>query len=277
MANFSRSTWRLIIQPPATGAVNMAVDEAILESAGKQLVPPTLRLYAWDPPCLSLGYAQPISDVDWGRLEAFGWHLVRRPTGGRAILHTDELTYSISGPQNEPRLAGSVLESYHVLSRALLAALHTLTIPAHSTSHPPTGLGDAQKGPVCFEVPSNYEITVDGKKLLGSAQARRREGVLQHGTLPISGDLRRITQVLVFADEAQRIRAGERLLERAATLEAVLGYIPDWTTVADAIVEAFNSELNLELLSGELTPTEVERAEQLNEEKYSNPDWTRKT
>jgi lipoate-protein ligase A len=276
MVELPRATWRLIIHPAATGAVNMAIDEAILESTAQLLVLPTLRLYAWEPPCLSLGYAQPFADVDLVRLETSGWHLVRRPTGGRAILHTDELTYSVSGPQAEPRLTGGVLESYRVLSRALLNALHRLSIPAQSTHSPAISSSDAQNGPVCFEVPSNYEITVDGKKLLGSAQARRKEGVLQHGTLPIGGDLRRITQVLAFADQAQRIRAGERLIERATTLNAVLGSIPDWGTVADAFVEAFQSELNLVLLPGELTPAETERARQLAAEKFSNPEWSRK-
>ena len=104
------TTWRLIITPPARGAWNMAVDEAILEHAGRGEVLPTLRLFAWEPPCLSLGRAQPFTDVDTERLQARGWDVVRRMTGGRAILHTDELTYSVSGPVDEPHLAGSLLE-----------------------------------------------------------------------------------------------------------------------------------------------------------------------
>lgn len=271
---FPRSTWRVLIHPAAVGAKNMAIDEAILEFAGRQFVPPTLRLYSWEPPSLSIGYAQSILDVDRTRLESLGWLLVRRPTGGRAILHTDELTYSVCGPQVEPRLAGGVLESYQVLSRALLAALDLLSIAAQSASQSFPSQNRAEQGPVCFEVPSNYEITVGGKKLLGSAQARRLDGVLQHGTLPISGDLRRITQALVFPDEDHRARAGVRLLERATTLDTILSACLGWQTVADAFIQAFQSELNLELIANELTPAEVERAEQLNREKYSYPEWT---
>ena len=213
----------------------MAVDEAILSAVGMNLVPPTLRLYAWDPPCLSLGYAQPSTDVDRARLAERGWHLVRRPTGGRAILHTDELTYSVIGPLTEPRLAGSVLESYRCLASALLSALHRLNIPAESHAVP-AAQASTGKGPVCFEVPSNYEITVQGKKLIGSAQARRKEGLLQHGALPLSGDLTRITQVLSFPDEAHRLEAASRLLFRAITAEEVLGYPLPW----DAAAEAFH-------------------------------------
>ncbi len=147
---------------------------------------PTFRLYSWEPACLSIGYAQPCADIDFQRLSDRGWNWVRRPTGGRAILHTDELTYSIIAPLAEPRVAGGVLESYQRFSRALLTALHALNIPAEA--HPIRTTSDAQaNAAVCFEVPSNYEIVVNGKKLIGSAQARRKNGVLQHGSLPLSG------------------------------------------------------------------------------------------
>jgi len=101
----------------------MAVDEAILESVQRGKSAPTLRLFAWEPPCLSLGQAQPYADVDEPRLRAQGWDVVRRLTGGRAILHTDELTYSVIGISTEPRLAGTLLESYSRLAAALAAGL----------------------------------------------------------------------------------------------------------------------------------------------------------
>jgi lipoate-protein ligase A len=267
------TNWRLVITPPAPGAWNMAVDEAILASIGKNLVPPTLRLYAWDPPCLSLGYAQPSSDVDRHSLAAHGWHLVRRPTGGRAILHTDELTYSVIGPFSDPRLAGSVLDSYRCLASALLSALHRLNIPAesHAISAPQASTA---KGPVCFEVPSNYEITVINKKLIGSAQARRKEGLLQHGALPLYGDLTRITQVLRFPDEAARQEAASRLLSRATTAEAVLGYPLSWQAAAQAFQSAFQDTLNLQLTPEPLTNHEKARTAELVRDKFDHPSWT---
>src|SRR5690349_459450 len=96
------TTWRLIHTPSAHGAWNMAVDESILEHIGRADSKPTLRLYGWQPACLSLGHAQPFSDVDIDSLEGQGWEVVRRLTGGRAILHTDELTYSVTGGPEEP-------------------------------------------------------------------------------------------------------------------------------------------------------------------------------
>ncbi len=252
----------------------MAVDEAILEAVISGESPATLRLYAWEPPCLSLGYAQPSGDVDMASLNARGWHLVRRPTGGRAILHTDELTYAVIGPEDDPRLSGSVLESYQRLSQALLLALLSLGIPAQAESKPPASPAANQAAPVCFEVPSNYEITVQGRKIIGSAQARRKGAVLQHGSFPLQGDLTRITGVLTFADQAERARAAERLTARALTAQEVLAAPLTWDQAASAFCRAFAQALNLELTPTSLSASELERAERLVTEKYANPQWT---
>lgn len=262
--------WRLLMTPPARGAWNMAVDEAILEHIGRGEARPTLRLYAWEPPCLSLGYAQPFSDADLSRLQAHGWDVVRRPTGGRAILHTDELTYSVTAPSDDPRVDGSVLESYNRLAAALLDAVRLLGLPVEikEGGEPNHSIPN----PVCFEVPSAYEITVNGKKLIGSAQARRREGVLQHGSLPLTGDLRRITEVLVFPDETARDEAAQRLLARATTVESVLGRKINWGTAAEAFIRAFVSSLDLKLEEGMLSDSERKRADELVQVKYDHPD-----
>ncbi len=273
--------WRLLHTPPSTGAWNMAVDEAILEHIHRGESKPTLRLYAWQPPCLSLGYAQPFKDVDMKRLRAHGWDVVRRVTGGRAILHTDELTYSVTGSADEPVLAGGVLESYNRLSQALLFAVRELGLQVEVKEQVAQaavlGGGDAagsKVNPVCFEVPSTYEITVNGKKLIGSAQARKKEGVLQHGSLPLAGDLTRICDALVFEDESAREKAKERLLARAATVESVLGVEKDWETAAQAFVGGFEAELGILFERGEMSPSEIQRAEELVKEKYAHAAWT---
>lgn len=266
-------TWRLLLHPvPARGAWNMAVDEVLLEACGRGGSLPTLRLYAWDPACLSLGYAQPVSDVDLERLHARGWDLVRRPTGGRAVLHVDELTYSVIGPLDEPRLAGTVLESYNRLAAALVEALRLLGLPVEVQER--ASGPNRSPNPVCFEMPSTYEITVGGRKLVGSAQARRREGVLQHGSLPLTGDLTRILQALAFPDEASRQRAAGRLLERATTVETALGRVVTWDEAAAAFRSAFRNALSLDLEPAPLTEAESRRAEELAAQKYAHPDWT---
>jgi lipoate-protein ligase A len=267
---YPEQLWRLLITTASSGARNMAIDEALLESVGKNLSLPCLRLYAWEPPCLSIGYAQPSSDIDVGRLSRLGWEWVRRPTGGRAILHTDELTYSVIAPVSEPRVRGSVLESYQRLSQALLVALNKLNIPAHANPLTPASKVMA---PVCFEVPSNYEIVVQEKKLMGSAQARRKQVVLQHGTLPLWGDLTRITQGLVYSTEQKRQDAAVRLLSHATTAEEILGYKLDMQAVYQAFVSGFQSALNIKFLQSDLTDDENDEVARLVTEKYTHPSW----
>lgn len=268
--------WRVILHAPAPGAWNMAVDEAILEAVTTGDSPPTLRLYAWAPPCLSLGRAQPASDVDLTLLERLGWALVRRPTGGRAILHTDELTYAVIAHARNPVMLGGVLESYHRIASALLNALERLALPARADQKYEIPAGMRRDGPICFEVPSNYEITVDGKKLIGSAQARRKDGVLQHGTLPLTGDLARITQVLSYPDTESRLQAGPRVLQHATTVESVLGRKVSWLEAAQAMQDAFQETLAVRLEKMELNTVEEERAQTLYAEKYNHPLWTMK-
>ena len=266
------NTYRLLISKPADGAWNMAVDEAILEAVSSKALP-TLRLYAWQPACLSLGYSQSIQDVDLQVLQDRGWGLVRRLTGGRAILHVDELTYAVIAPTGATLVAGSLLESYNRIARGLLKVLEKIDLSVEINAYRP-GLNSNTAGPVCFEIPSAYEITYRGKKLIGSAQARRKKGVLQHGSIPLFGDLGRITQVLVFNGKEERQVAYERLLSRATNIETVSGKKLDWGSVALAFIEAFPTEFGLDLIEEGLSEKELKRAHELVELKYTRSEWT---
>ena len=265
--------WRLIITPPAEGAWNMALDEALLESVGEQGELPVLRLYGWQPPCLSLGYAQPITDANLENLQSLGWSLVRRPTGGRAVLHIDELTYSIIAPLNEPRVKGSIMESYRRLSQALVRTLMLLGLQPQADQEYDLPVGSQKNAPVCFEVPSNYEITVGGKKLIGSAQARKHHGVLQHGAIPLSGDITRILQVLQYSDPETLSNAASRLRAHATTLETALGRTVDRKEAIEAAIEGFSTSLSLNLETTEPTTGEMQRTDELIKQKYANPEW----
>jgi lipoate-protein ligase A len=266
--DYSLTTWRLIRSGPADGATNMAVDEAILHAVAAGRVPPTLRLYAWEPGCLSLGRAQPADDVDWQALAAAGLDIVRRPTGGKAILHVDELTYSVVAPETEPRVRGGIVESYRRLSAGLVRGLQRLGV---------TGLVADQRaenrhleGAVCFEVPSDYEITAGGRKLAGSAQMRARSAVLQHGTVPLHGDITRICPLLTAHPDPGRVHA------RATTVEEALGRAATWHEVADAMVAGFAEALKLRLEPGTLTDEERAGVKRLRAEKYATREWTKR-
>ena len=268
---YPRARWRLLNTGAASGARNMAIDEAILRAAAKGLVPPTLRFYAWAPACLSLGQAQSCSQVDWEACVARGYTVVRRPTGGRAILHTDELTYSVTAPEEEPRVQGGIVESYRRLSEGLLKGLRLLAVPGVEVHLPETQTTENDpNGPVCFQVPSHYEITVGGKKLVGSAQVRREGVVLQHGTLPLVGDIARICDVLASHPDPAGVRA------RAATVEWVLGRAVSFDEAAEAMARGFASALNVELVPGDLSPQERAWADELRQSKYATDEWNRR-
>jgi len=271
------ATWRLLIETePRSGAANMALDQAIALAcaAGESL--PTLRFYRWQPPAVSLGRHQALADVDPAVIAEHGYDLVRRTTGGRAILHIDELTYSVAAPTSEPRVEGGVMDAYLRLSNALLAGLQRIGVLADKAA------GDVRVGPdvsaACFEVPSAYEITVQGRKLMGSAQSRRAKYVLQHGSLPLRGDITRLIDVLVLPAE-ERAHLRQQLADHACTLATALGVADDapvigFDQVAQAMVEGFATTLNLTFKRATPTSQELQTAARLIREQYANPTWT---
>lgn len=266
--------WRLITTPAGPGAWNMALDEALLRSVAEGSAPTTLRLYDWQPTTLTLGFAQPAADVDPDSMNAEGWDLVRRPTGGSAVLHVDELTYSLTARASEPLLSEGLLESYRKISQALLAGLNRLSVSAAGDRTYGEAGSAKQKNPVCFETPSNYEITSQGKKLIGSAQARKYGGILQHGTLPLYGDITRVTRALKFPSPEAQAAAARRLDARASTLESVLGYMPDWNVVANAITEGFAEYFEITFDSNAPSQAEIDLAHSIMTEKYLADSWT---
>jgi lipoate-protein ligase A len=271
------AVWRLVIDDqPRSGAANMAIDQAIAEAAAAGDSLPTLRFYQWQPPAVSLGRHQPQAEIDHDAVAARGYEIVRRPTGGRAILHTDEWTYSVAAPQHEARLAGGVMDAYLNISNALLAGLQRLGVQAHKA--PASVRAGSDVSAACFEVPSAYEITAGGRKLIGSAQSRRAGYVLQHGSLPLYGDITRLIDVLALAPkEAEALRA--ELANRACTLASALGVAGDspdvqFAAVCAAMRQGFEETLALACKPGLLTPGELRRAAVLIREQFANDEWT---
>ncbi len=190
---------RLILDPPAAGRLNMALDEALLETAARGLVPPTLRLYTFEPPALTLGRAQPLSDVARDACADACVDVVRRPTGGRAVLHDRDLTYSVVLPISPGE---TIANSYDRLSRAIALAISSLGMPAAVVpgsldrnrskailERPtcPRRTDEARERPAdCFAVSTVADLVVDGRKIVGSAQVRRHGFLLQHGSIRLA-------------------------------------------------------------------------------------------
>lgn len=270
MESYPQANWRVIYTPPSDGAMQMAIDEAIWQAVARGEVRSTLRLYGWDPPTLSLGRAQPAADISRPALRRAGYGLVRRPTGGRAILHRDELTYSVVIPLSDPRVRGDILASCQRLSQGLLAALDLLRVQGVQAERREAGGRREEAEPICFESVADFEIAVGGRKLIGSAQRRGQGTLLQHGSLPLQGDLADICAFLSVPTDPQRVRA------RATTLSRALNRQVSWHEAADAVTQGFARALNLRLEPGSLSPQEGEQVERLRVEKYGAEDWTLK-
>ncbi len=265
--------WRLLIDQPAPASWNMAVDEAIMTMVGRKDSPPTLRIYAWQPPGLSLGYFQRSEEVDLAACRSQGVDVVRRPTGGRAILHDQEVTYSLSLPEDLPGLPRGVTEAYRVIAGGLVRGLQFLGVPAEiaPAPHGPgrRGLG---KTAACFDAPCWHEIIAQGRKLVGSAQTRRRRAVLQHGSIPLKLQAEELFALLHFEDPRERSLGQRYFAARAISLGELLGS-PGFDQVWPPIVRGLEEELGVAFDGGFLSPAEEKLADKLVREKYANEKW----
>ncbi|PJF27111.1 MAG: hypothetical protein CUN53_05300 [Phototrophicales bacterium] len=213
-----------------------------------------------------MGCGQRIRDVNQTALAARSWEVVRRMTGGRAVLHTDEMTYSLALPAGHFLAKGGIVESYRRISRALLAGLDILGIRAQAES----GVQGDSASPVCFDAASQYEIAVGGRKLIGSAQRRRDGAVCQHGSLPLWGDLSRIREVMAVEGDGAPVQRGITLMEAAG------GRAVTWEEAAQAVIVGFRAAYALELKYETLSEAEAVESVRLRDEKYGHPAWANK-
>lgn len=231
--------WRLILDPPLPGKENMERDLEIMEEVSTGDCPPTLRLYRWSPPAVSLGYFQDENEVvDLTACRESGIDVVRRPTGGRAVLHQHDLTYSIIVPEAHPFInRGGVMGAYRGISRGIVTAFNLLGIVASIAPEEETRAGLTPGS--CFDTTSAYEVQVDGKKVVGSAQLRRDGIVLQHGAIifKLPTDLYR--KVLKSDCRLVRSESKMELGEKAAGFHD-LGYDISYERMIRALVKGFS-------------------------------------
>ena len=256
-------SWRLIESAAANGARNMAIDVSLAESVRKG-GPPVLRFYRWEPPCISLGRNQPARDhYDAEAAERWGIDFVRRPTGGGAVYHHREITYSVMVGD---RLLGGPRRTYHLIHRGLLAGLRLLGAPVDMVGvsaepHRPSTVP-------CFRELDLGAIVADKQKLVGSAQLRERGVILQHGSIMLAGDQQPTVALLKVQREADAAAQST-----AASLNDLLDSLPTWHEIVDALASGLERVLAMHLDRSVLSDAENARVAEAVR-LFSDPEWT---
>ncbi|AFS70006.1 MULTISPECIES: lipoate--protein ligase family protein [Exiguobacterium] len=268
--------WQVLTTERLEPALNMAIDEALIGFVGRGEVAPTLRFYSWEPRGLSVGHFQrAVKDIDRERIEQLGIPIVRRMTGGRAVLHADELTYSIVIPETSEGLPKTVIESYRMLTEGVRKGYHHLGIPVEF-SVPMTEQEKEElrkpKSAVCFDAASYYELAVGKRKVAGSAQVRHQGVVLQHGSVPLSVDEGELFDCFVYEDETIRERMKARFAGKAVALNELAGRTVSFEEVRVAFLKGFEEALQLTFTPLEFTEHQWQEIERLAA-KYRSEEW----
>jgi lipoate-protein ligase A len=262
-----KETWRFIAEEKILdGQLNMAIDEAILKACGEGKSPPTLRCYGWSQPTLSVGYSQDANhDLDLERCQEIGVPIVTRPTGGRALLHDDEFTYSIVAPIPHPLFPSNLRGAFHEISSALLLALECMGIEQLTMGGKSSPRNSQYKvrSPSCFAALNHWEICWGEKKLLGSAQRRLKNSFLQHGSVWNDCD-REFMHSLFRFDSTQSAKDSlEYHYSHTATLQEICNRSVSADEFSQAMMTGFEKAFPIRLIPGELTDTEKKLCGQL--------------
>jgi lipoate-protein ligase A len=249
-----KEKWRLLQSGYNNAYRNMAIDRAVMVSNSKKSVPPTVRFYGWKPSAISIGYFQSLEDeVELETCNKLNIDYVRRITGGGAVFHENELTYSIVISESNPLIPKNILDSYGRICGAIIKGLRNLGI-------------DSIYAPI-------NDILSDGKKISGSAQTRKIQTVLQHGTVLIDVDSERMFSVLKVPNEKIKDKMISNVNERVTSIRHILGENISFDEIANSMKKGFEKEFNINLFEGELTKKELELTKKFEEEYFSSYDW----
>ena len=250
----------------------MAMDEAIFRVHQRKDSPPTLRLYSWSPPSISLGYFQKTrNEVDVFACSRYHIDIVRRPTGGKAVLHENDLTYAVIAREHNPLFTPDILGTYRILSGCIADALSALGIHAEMSADARTSGSDSLKA-ACFSSPSHYELLVNRRKICGSAQVRSRGVFLQHGSILLDFDPVK-TCALLTPRDGDRERHIGKLRESVTSVYEHIGVDIGVTAICRVLQRSFEKKLGIELVEGGLTAEEETLMTRLIKDKYSNNKW----
>ncbi|WP_240378092.1 lipoate--protein ligase family protein [Bacillus piscicola] len=272
-----KETWYFIDSGNKPPAYNMALDEKLLEWHSEKKIPPVVRFYGWDPATLSIGYFQKVhKEIDMEAVKRHGLGFVRRPTGGRGVLHDQELTYSVIVSEDHPKMPPTVTEAYRVISEGILQGFRHLGLHADFAVPRTKEEQQALKNPrsaVCFDAPSWYELVVEGRKIAGSAQTRQKGVILQHGSIILDVDEDKLFDLFTYSSERVRKRMQNAFKNKAVAINELLDTPVTLKEVSAAFHQGFAEGLDVHAEAYQLNPQQEEQVKELAIEKYESEEW----
>ncbi|MCK6257669.1 lipoate--protein ligase family protein [Fictibacillus sp. WQ 8-8] len=273
-----REKWLFIDSGNCDPAYNMALDEALLTWHSEGKIPPVIRFYGWNPATLSIGYFQKAEkEINLEAVEKYGLGFVRRPTGGRGVLHDQELTYSVIVTEEHPNMPKTVTEAYRVISEGILQGFRNLGLDAYfaipRTEEEKAGLKNPRSA-VCFDAPSWYELVVEGRKVAGSAQTRQKGVILQHGSILLDLDEDKLFDLFVYSSERVRERMQKAFKNKAVAMNQLRETPVTQEEAKKAFHAGFEEGLQLDLQPYTLNEEQEKEVEQIAESRYRSKEWT---
>lgn len=259
LSKIKASKWYLLDSGSHDAYSNMAIDEFLARDA--KLDAPVLRFYQWDPYAISLGYNQRLEDIDLAKCQAEGIDIVRRPTGGRAVLHAEEVTYAVIIPQKALEWYQiQIKKLYQIISGALIKGLLYLGVNAtfeEKTSGNTSYAARTKEAIPCFTASAQYEVMVGGKKLIGSAQRRFDTGILQHGSILLGSFHLKLPYFLKLVDSEEEQRLINHLNKKTTTISEKLNRMVQYPEIISAFSRGFCEQLQISLNKKTLTQEEL--------------------
>lgn len=273
----AKETWAFLDTGNQSAAYNMAVDEALLDWHSKGLIPPVVRFYGWEPAALSIGYFQKAEkEVDFDAIRKYGLGFVRRPTGGRGVLHEHELTYSVIVSEEHPDMPTGVTEAYRVISEGVLQGFRALGLAAEfavpRTEEEKASLKNPRSS-VCFDAPSWYELVVEGRKVAGSAQTRQKGVILQHGSILLDIDEDKLFSLFHYPNDRVKERMKRAFGNKAVAINALRTEQVTLDEARVAFKKGFEEGLTIHLEALDLTSEQNEQISKIQKERYENDEW----
>jgi lipoate-protein ligase A len=272
-----KQVWGFLDSGSGSPSYNMALDEALIKWHKACEIPPIIRFYTWQPATLSIGYFQKAEkEIDFVEVKKQNIGFVRRPTGGRAVLHEHELTYSVIVNEEYPDMPSNVTEAYRVISEGILLGFRNLGLDANfsvpNTEKEKAALKEPRSS-VCFDAPTWYELVVEGRKVAGSAQTRKNGVILQHGSILLDLDDEKLFSLFLFKNERIKERMLKSFKDKAVAINSLSSRKISLEEAKQAFQKGITDGLNIDLLPFKLTEIQNEEVIEIARTKYETDEW----